>query len=64
MQEPLGRLADLLLHEVAISLGRSDPDSIEDELVALELLPYCRSAVARPEMTSPPSAVASGMPSR
>jgi RNA polymerase sigma-70 factor (ECF subfamily) len=46
------RFADLLLDEVARSLQTPAPDRIEAELVALDLLAYCRPALdrrARPE---------------
>lgn len=36
------KFADLLLDEIALSLGSADLDLIERELVELELLPYCR----------------------
>jgi RNA polymerase sigma-70 factor (ECF subfamily) len=41
------KFADLLLEEVARSLETSDSAAIEQELVELELLPYCRLALDR-----------------
>ena len=39
------KFADLLLHEVAISLRDPTPDSVEQELIDLELYQYCKSAL-------------------
>jgi RNA polymerase sigma-70 factor (ECF subfamily) len=39
--------ADLLLDIVGRALGSADPDRLEEELVELELLDYCRSALVR-----------------
>jgi RNA polymerase sigma-70 factor (ECF subfamily) len=41
------KFADLLLEEVARSLQTSDPDRLEQELIDLGLLPYCRPALSR-----------------
>lgn len=41
------RFADLLLEETGRSLETTDLDRIEQELIDLELLDYCREAVAR-----------------
>ena len=41
------KFADLLLHEVARSLETDDPDRLEQELIDLGLLPYCRPALQR-----------------
>jgi RNA polymerase sigma-70 factor (ECF subfamily) len=62
------KFADRLVAEVARTLDAPDPDAVEDELIELDLHPYCRRAVARlrrsrflgsagePESVSPPSA--------
>jgi RNA polymerase sigma-70 factor (ECF subfamily) len=39
--------ADLLVEEVARSLQTSDPAELEQELIELDLLAYCRSALGR-----------------
>jgi RNA polymerase sigma-70 factor (ECF subfamily) len=41
------RFADLLLDEVVQTLGRSADEDLEQELIELNLLPYCQVAVAR-----------------
>jgi RNA polymerase sigma-70 factor (ECF subfamily) len=41
------KFADFLVDEVARTLGPSDADAIEQELIDLDLLPYCRGQVAR-----------------
>jgi RNA polymerase sigma-70 factor (ECF subfamily) len=41
------KYADFLLEEVARSLETTDPDRLEQELIDLGLLSYCRSALAR-----------------
>lgn len=41
------KFADLLLEEVAGSLETDDTDRLEQELVELNLLPYCKSALER-----------------
>jgi RNA polymerase sigma factor (sigma-70 family) len=41
------KFADLLLEEVARSLQTDDPDRLEQELIDLGLLPYCRPALRR-----------------
>jgi hypothetical protein len=38
---------DLLLAEVAESLVEATPDDVEEELIDLELLEYCRPALER-----------------
>jgi RNA polymerase sigma-70 factor (ECF subfamily) len=45
--------ADLLVDEVARSLGTSAPEPLEQELIDLDLLDYCRSALERRQ--APPS---------
>ena len=44
---PKEKFAALLLEEVARSLETSDPPALEEELRALDLLRYCRSALER-----------------
>lgn len=46
------RFADLLIDEVAASIGSSDPDDLEEELAALQLLDYCRSALIQRRRTA------------
>jgi RNA polymerase sigma-70 factor (ECF subfamily) len=41
------RFADLLLEEIQHSLQTSDPQQLEQELIGLGLLAYCRSALQR-----------------
>lgn len=41
------RFAELLLEEVARSLETAEPDRLEQELIDLGLLPYCRPALER-----------------
>ncbi len=41
------KFADFLLQEVAASLRDPDPDSVEQELIDLELYQYCKVAVDR-----------------
>jgi RNA polymerase sigma-70 factor (ECF subfamily) len=41
------QFADLLIEEVLSSLLDSEPERLEEELIELELLSYCRSALAR-----------------
>jgi RNA polymerase sigma-70 factor (ECF subfamily) len=41
------KFADLLLEEVARSLQTTDKERLEEELIDLGLLPYCRPALAR-----------------
>jgi RNA polymerase sigma-70 factor (ECF subfamily) len=41
------KYADLLLEEVACSLGDATPEQLREELRELDLLKYCRSALAR-----------------
>lgn len=47
LQRARERFADLLVEEVAASLGTTDRGCVEDELAELGLLPYCRTAVRR-----------------
>ena len=39
------KFAELLLHEVAISLRVPDPDAVEQELIDLEIYQYCKPAL-------------------
>ena len=39
------KFAELLLHEVAISLRDPDPDAVEQELIDLEIYQYCKIAM-------------------
>jgi RNA polymerase sigma-70 factor (ECF subfamily) len=41
------KFTDLLLHEVAVSLEEPSPDALEQELLDLGLLDYCRGALQR-----------------
>jgi RNA polymerase sigma-70 factor (ECF subfamily) len=41
------KFADLLVEEVRTSLQTSDPERVEQELIDLDLLPYCQSAINR-----------------
>jgi RNA polymerase sigma factor (sigma-70 family) len=41
------RFAELLVEEVARSLNSAEPDLVTEELIALGLMGYCRSAVSR-----------------
>jgi RNA polymerase sigma-70 factor (ECF subfamily) len=43
------QFADLLLDEIQHSLGTADTGALREELVALDLLRYCRSALERRE---------------
>jgi RNA polymerase sigma-70 factor (ECF subfamily) len=47
LQRAQAKYADLLLDEVCFSLGSGDLDAVQKELRELDLLKYCRSAVAR-----------------
>jgi RNA polymerase sigma factor (sigma-70 family) len=47
LQRAKSRFADLLLDEIAESLDHPTLDEVEQELIAIELLPYCRSALQR-----------------
>jgi RNA polymerase sigma factor (sigma-70 family) len=47
LQRARMRFADLLLDEVAGTLEHPSLDDLEQELILLDLLPYCRSAIAR-----------------
>jgi RNA polymerase sigma-70 factor (ECF subfamily) len=53
LQRARERFADLLLDVVAASLESTSIDSIEQELIDLKLLPYCRTAVARRRGATP-----------
>jgi RNA polymerase sigma-70 factor (ECF subfamily) len=41
------KFADFLVAAVAFTLGDSDPEAVEEELIELNLLSYCRRSVAR-----------------
>lgn len=41
------QFAELLIHEVAHSLGTADAVPVERELAALELIDYCRPVLTR-----------------
>ena len=47
LQRARAKFADLLIEDVAYSLGNPTADELEQELIELELLAYCRSALAR-----------------
>jgi RNA polymerase sigma factor (sigma-70 family) len=47
LQRARAHFADFLLDDVAHSLGEHTPDQLEEELIELDLLPYCRSALGR-----------------
>jgi RNA polymerase sigma factor (sigma-70 family) len=47
LQRARAQFADLLLDDVAHSLGEHTPEQLEEELIELDLLPYCRSALRR-----------------
>lgn len=47
LHQARGKSADLLLDEVASSLETSSPDDLEEELIELGLLDYCREKLAR-----------------
>jgi hypothetical protein len=47
LQRARVKFADLLLDEVAVSIENEAIEAIEEELVSLDMLEYCRSAVAR-----------------
>jgi RNA polymerase sigma factor (sigma-70 family) len=47
------KFADLLLAEVACSLQSDEKHRMEQELIDLDLLPYCRSALDRRENSRP-----------
>jgi RNA polymerase sigma-70 factor (ECF subfamily) len=42
-----GCLADLLVDEVAATLGNDTPDELEQELIALDMLGYCQDGLRR-----------------
>jgi RNA polymerase sigma-70 factor (ECF subfamily) len=48
------KFADFLVTEVARTLATSDPDAIEQELIDLNLLSYCRGPVARMRKSGAP----------
>ena len=50
------RFADLLLDEVAQTLGRSAVEDLEQELIDLDLLTYCQPALDRRRGHAPPAA--------
>jgi RNA polymerase sigma-70 factor (ECF subfamily) len=50
LQRARARFADLLVDEVSDSLGDPGLDQIEEELIDLDLLSYCRSALIRRKM--------------
>jgi RNA polymerase sigma-70 factor (ECF subfamily) len=43
------KFSDLLLREIGESLGTEEPAALREELIALDLLKYCRSALERRE---------------
>jgi RNA polymerase sigma-70 factor (ECF subfamily) len=47
LQRARERFSNLLLEEVSRSLESDDPGRVEQELLDLDLLPYCRSALER-----------------
>ena len=47
LQRARARFADLLVEDIAFSLGKATSDAIEEELIDLGLLAHCRSALAR-----------------
>ncbi|MHB0957202.1 MAG: RNA polymerase sigma factor [Pirellulaceae bacterium] len=47
LQRARAKFADALVEEVAHSLGDCTTDDLEQELIDVGLLPYCRAAVAR-----------------
>jgi RNA polymerase sigma factor (sigma-70 family) len=47
LQRARMQFADILIDEVARSLGEPTAEQLEQELIDLDLLPYCRSALAR-----------------
>jgi RNA polymerase sigma-70 factor (ECF subfamily) len=58
------RFADLLVAEVGQSLETDDLDRIEQELIDLGLLPYCRSALQRRGRAAPGDGTDKGKASR
>jgi DNA-directed RNA polymerase specialized sigma24 family protein len=46
-QRAHAKYADLLIEEVAHSLGEAVPDALKQELEELDLLRYCRAALAK-----------------
>lgn len=47
LQRARAQFADVLLDDVTHSLGEHAPGQLEEELIELDLLPYCRSALGR-----------------
>jgi hypothetical protein len=47
LQRARAKYAELLVAEVARSMDDPTPDELEQELIDLELLPFCRSALGR-----------------
>jgi RNA polymerase sigma factor (sigma-70 family) len=47
MQRAHEKFADLLLEEIGCSIGSSTLSALSEELIALDLLKYCRSALER-----------------
>jgi RNA polymerase sigma-70 factor (ECF subfamily) len=47
LQRARAQFAETLLDDVAYSLGHPAPDVLEQELIDLDLLPYCRGALSR-----------------
>jgi len=47
LQRARAQFAEALLDDVAHSLGYPAPDALEQELIDLDLLPFCRDALAR-----------------
>ena len=47
LQRARTQFAKALLDDVAHSLGYPEPEVLEQELIDLELLPYCRDALSR-----------------
>jgi RNA polymerase sigma-70 factor (ECF subfamily) len=52
------RFAELLLDEVVQTLGTSDEEDVEQELIELDLLPYCRDTLDRRRGSKKPPATA------
>ena len=56
LQRARAQFAEALLDDVAHSLGHPAPDALEQELIDLDLLPYCRDALSRKEQGLEPGA--------
>lgn len=54
LQRARERFSELLVEEVAHSMGSSDRDLLEEELGDLGLLPYCRKALDNNTLQDPP----------